>query len=82
MLCTANNETPPQENVSSPKKDSRWTYTPFMIVSNWKYFDEISYAPKFEPLVDKVELLQSNLNYAHVHLQNGYKTSYTKRQCI
>lgn len=48
-------------------------------VSTWKCFDETSYAPKFEPLVDKVELLQSNLNYAHVRPQNGYKTTVTLR---
>lgn len=37
---------------------------------------------KFEPLVDEVELLESNPNYAHVCLQNGCETTVTLSELL
>ena len=34
---------------------------------------------KYDPLVDEVELLEANPNYAHVRLQNGTETTVSTR---
>lgn len=50
-----------------------------MVVVTWKCFYEMSCAPKFEQLVDEVELLEANPNYAHVCLQNGCECTVSLR---
>ena len=81
LLCTATNSTPHSRIFSYPRKSAAGTALPEWLSNPgstilMRRHDRNS---KYEPHVDRVELLNCNPQYAQVRLQNGRETSVSLR---
>ena len=81
LLCTAKNSTPHSRIFSYPRKSAAGTALPEWLSNPgstilMRRHDRNS---KYEPHVDRVELLNCNPQYAQVRLQNGRETSVSLR---
>lgn len=80
LLCTATNETPHERMFNHPRRTyygnsmPAWLTKPGPVLL--KKFNQKS---KYDPLVDEVELLEANLEYAHVRLPDGRETTVSTR---
>ena len=81
LLCTATNCTPHERMFSYPRKSTSGSSVP-----SWLYTAEHVYvkkhvrANKYEPAVEKVELLDVNPQYAFVKLPSGVETTVSLRE--
>ena len=81
LLCTETNCTPHERMFSFARRSTAgnslptWLLTPGPVLMKRNVR-----ASKFEPLVDEVELLSANPQYAFVRLQNGKETTVSLRQ--
>lgn len=80
LLCTATNETPHERLFRYSRKSAsgqslpKWLMTPGNVLMK-----RHNRASKFDPLVDEVELLHSNTDYAHVKLPDGRETTVSTK---
>ena len=80
LLSTATNCTPHERLFSYQRKSSCGRSIPTWLVSPGKalYRRQVRHS-KYDPLVDEVELLDVNTNYAHVRFQDGKETTVSLR---
>ena len=80
LLCTATNCTPHERLFCYQRKSSCGRSVPTWLVSPGKalYRRQVRQS-KYDPLVDEVELLDVNTNYAHVRFQDGRETTVSLR---
>ena len=80
LLCTATNETPHERlfrfarHSTSSKAVPTWLTTPGPV-----FLKRHVRTCKTEPLVDEVELLRANSNYAHIHYPDGRETTVSTK---
>lgn len=80
LLCTATNVTPHERLFSHPRRSASgcslpsWLLTPGTVL-----LKRLVRQSKYEPLVDEVELLECNPQYAHVRLPDGKETTVALR---
>lgn len=80
LLSTATNETPHERFFKHPRRSMtgqtlpKWLMTPGTVLMKRHVR-----ASKYEPLVDEVELLHSNIDYAHVRLPNGRESTVSTK---
>ena len=81
LLCTATNSTPHDRIFSYPRKSAagvalpEWLSTPGATILLRRHKRD----SKYEPRVDRVELVTCNPQYAHVRFPNGRETSVSLR---
>ena len=80
LLCTATNTTPHERFLNFQCRSALGASIPTWL---W-YPDRIlvkrhNRASKYEPLVNKAELIHATLNYAQVHLSNGRESTVSLR---
>ena len=81
LLCTATNCTPHERMFQHPRKSTSGNSLPsWLLTPGPVYMKRNVRSSKFDPLVDEVELLSANPQYAHVRLQNGRETTVSLRQ--
>ena len=81
LLCTATNCTPHERMFQYPRRSTSGNSLPtWLLTPGPVYMKRNVRSSKFEPLVDEVELLTANPQYAHVRLQNGRETTVSLRQ--
>ena len=72
LLCTATNATPHERLFSFHRKTSNGCTLPVWLVNpGTVLLKRHVRASKYEPLVEEVDLIEANPNYAHVQLKNG-----------
>lgn len=80
LLCTATNMTPHERMFMHPIRSFNGTSMPTWLANNgpvlMKRFVRNS---KYDPLVEEVELLEANHQYAHVRLPDGRETTVSTR---
>ena len=80
LLCTATNETPHERFFKFTRRSvngqstPKWLLTPAPVLLR-----EYVRSFKYDPLVEEVELLSANPNYANVRKQNGIETTVSVR---
>ena len=76
LLCTATNETSHERFFLFNRRSSTGTTLPHWLSSPGPVLLKRNVrSSKYEPLVDEVELLESNTMYAHVRLPDGRETT-------
>ena len=81
LLCTATNCTPHERMFQHTRRSTSGNSLPsWLLTPGPVYMKRNVRSSKFEPLVDEVELLSANPQYAHVRLQNGRETTVSLRQ--
>ena len=72
LLCTATNATPHERLFLYQRRSSSGLSIPSWLTKSGPVLMKRHVRhPKYEPLVDKVELVEANPNYAHVRLSDG-----------
>ena len=80
LLCTAINATPHERMFSHPRRHTgdysrpAWLTHPGAVLLKRQ-----ARASQYEPLVEQVDLLDANPNYAHVRLPDGRETTVSTR---
>ncbi|KAG5894442.1 hypothetical protein JTB14_014891 [Gonioctena quinquepunctata] len=76
LLCTSTNETSHERIFSYPCRTLNGSSLPSWLTSSGPVLmkKEVR-ASKYDPLVEEVELIESNEGYAHVRLPNGRETT-------
>lgn len=80
LLCTATNETPHERLFTHPRRSHSgcslptWLTTPGPILMK-----NHNRSNKYQPIVQEVELLETNPGYAHVRLPDGRETTVNVR---
>ena len=81
LLCTATNETPHERFFLFNRRSSTGTTLPQWLSSPGPVLLKRNVRhSKYDPLVDEVELLESNPKYAHVRLPDGRETTVSLHQ--
>ena len=76
LLCTATNETPYERFFSFPRRSSTGSSIPTWLATPGTVFLKRHVrASKTDPLVDEVELLQANPQYAYIRYPDGRETT-------
>ena len=76
LLCTATNETPHERMFSFKRRSTFGTSVPTWLSSPGPvYLKRHIRTSKYDPVVDKVDLLHATPNYAIVRLPNGRETT-------
>ena len=76
LLCTATNETPHERMFNYQRRSVNGHSIPSWLTASSKVLlKRHARQSKYEPLVDEVELLEVNPNYAHVRYENGRETT-------
>ena len=76
LLCTSTNETPHERFFNFPRKASAGTSLPHWLLEPGPvYLKKHVRERKTDPLVETVELLQANPQYAYVRYQDGRETT-------
>ena len=76
LLCTATNETPHEQMFSFKRRSTFGTSVPTWLSSPGPvYLKGHICTSKYDPVVDKVNLLHATPNYAIVRLPNGRETT-------
>jgi len=80
LLSTATNATPHERMFNFTRRSSSGQSMPSWLCEKGKVLlrRHVRHS-KFEPLVDEVELLQANPNYAHVRYADGHETTVSTR---
>ena len=71
LLCTATNATPHERMFSFPRRSATGESMPSWLNPGPVYLKRRVRTSKHEPLVDEVELLEANPNYAHIRFPDG-----------
>ena len=71
LLCTATNVTPHERMFSFPRRSATGESMPSWLNPGPVYLKRRVRTSKHEPLVDEVELLEANPNYAHIRFPDG-----------
>lgn len=80
LLCTATNCSPHERMFNHPRRSSNGASMPsWLSVSGPVYLKKHVRRNKYEPLVEEVELLEANTDYAHIRLANGNETTVSTR---
>lgn len=75
LLCTATNCTLHERMFRHFRRISTGTSIPSWLSSGPVLFRKYDRQSKYDPLVNEVELLEANLQYAHIRHQDGRQTS-------
>ena len=80
LLCTATNTTPHERLFNFPRRSMNGESIPIWLSNPGPVFlKRYVRRSKYEPLVDKVELIESNPNYAHIRYPNGREDTVSLR---
>lgn len=80
LLCTATNATPHERMFTHNRRSSAGTTLPqWLLTSGPVLLRRNSRVSKYEPLVEEVELLECNPEYAHVRLSDGREENVSLR---
>ena len=80
LLCTSTNATPHEHFFSFPRISSTGESMPtWLSKPGHAYLKRHVRKSKYEPLVDEVELLESNPSYAHISYPNGKESMVSVR---
>jgi hypothetical protein len=81
LLCTATNATPHERLFLYNRKSTSGTTLPnWLITPGPVLMKRNARSSKYDPLVDEVELLECNPQYAHVRLSDGREETVSLRQ--
>ena len=81
LLCTETNCTPHERMFNFARRSTEGNSLPTWLLTPGPVFMKRNVrASKFDPLVDEVELLSANPQYAFVRLKNGKETTVSLRQ--
>ncbi|KAL1446069.1 hypothetical protein WDU94_006611, partial [Cyamophila willieti] len=80
LLCTATNATPHERMFNHPRRSFNGTSMPTWLTNSGPVFMRVSNRrSKYDPLVEEVELLEANNEYAYVRLPDGRETTVSTR---
>lgn len=80
LLCTATNTTPHERMFNHPRRSFNGTSMPTWLTNTGPVFMKVlNRKSKYDPLVEEVELLEANNDYAHVRLLDGRETTVSTR---
>lgn len=80
LLCTATNETPHERMFKHPRRSTSGTSIPTWLTSpGTVLLKKHVRGSKYDPLVEEVELLECNPDYAHVRYPDGRETTVSVR---
>lgn len=79
LLCTATNVTPHERMFTFPRKSATGESMPSWLSPGPVYLKRRIHTSKHDPLVDEVELLEVNPNYAHVRFPDGREDTVSLR---
>ena len=80
LLCTATNATPHERLFTFNRKSTTGTSLPQWLTARGPVLmRRNNRTSKYDPLVDEVELLESNSKYAHVRLRDGREETVSIR---
>ena len=72
LLCTATNQTPHERMFTFQRRSCSGTSIPsWLTIPGPILIKRHARSSKFEPLVDEVELIEANPQYAHVRYPDG-----------
>ena len=81
LLCTQTNCTPHERMFNYSRRSTAGNSLPTWLLTPGPVFMKRNVrSSKFDPLVDEVELLNANPQYAHVRLRDGRETTVSLRQ--
>ena len=76
LLCTSINATPHERMFQFSRRSTSGQSIPSWLMTPGKVFlKKHIRESKYDPLVEEVELLETNPNYAHIRLSNGKETT-------
>ena len=75
LLCTGTNGTPHERFFGFPRRSSSGAFIPTWLATPGPVLKRQVRSSKTDPLVDEVELLEANPNYAHVRYPDGRETT-------
>lgn len=80
LLCTATNATPHERMFNHPRRSCNGTSLPtWLTKAGPVLMKNMNRKSKYDPLVEEVELLEANDEYAHVRLPDGRETTVSTR---
>ena len=79
LLCTATNETPHERMFNHPRKSASGQALPSWLVPGPVYLKKHVQKSKYDPIVQRVELLEANPNYSHIRHDDGRETTVSLR---
>lgn len=80
LLCTATNETPHERFLNFSRRSSTGSSIPSWLAEPGPvYVKRHVRHSKFDPLVEKADVLQTNTHYAHVRYPNGRETTVSTK---
>ncbi|KAL0880953.1 hypothetical protein ABMA27_002114 [Loxostege sticticalis] len=80
LLCTASNCTPHERMFSHPRRTMNGQSMPTWLSSSGTALMKRNVrTSKYDPLVEEVELLQTNPSYSHIRLPDGRETTISNR---
>lgn len=80
LLCTATNVTPHERMFNHPRRTSNGKSMPTWLTKPGPVLlRKFNQRSKYDPLVDEVDLLDANLEYAHVRFPDGRETTVSTR---
>ena len=80
LLCTATNATPHERMFKFQRRSSSGHSVPsWLTTAETAYLRKRVRQSKYEPLVEEVEILHSNPEYAHVRLPSGIESTVSIR---
>ncbi|XP_054259839.1 uncharacterized protein LOC128984533 [Macrosteles quadrilineatus] len=81
LLCTATNQTPHERMFLHPRRSGNngVSAPSWLLNSGPVYLKRFNRTSKYEPLVEEVQLLHGNAEYAHVKLPDGRETTVSTR---
>lgn len=81
LLCTATNTTPHERMFNHQRRSSNGFSLPsWLTTAGSVLMKRPIRSSKYEPLVEEVELIEANPEYAHVRLSDGRETTVSIRQ--
>ena len=80
LLCTSINATPHERMFTHPRRHTGDSLSPdWLVYPGTVLMKRQVRASKYEPMVEKVELIDANPGYAHVRLPDGRETTVSIR---
>jgi len=80
LLCTATNKTPHKNLSSFARQSTSGSSIPTWLATSWPVILKCHVrTSKMEPLVDEVEFLRENPNYAHICYPDGQTTTVSTK---
>ena len=80
LLCTATNSTPHERLLTYNRKTSSGSSLPVWLMNpGTVLLKQNARASKYDPIVEEVDLIEANPNYAHVKLRSGVEKTVALR---